>query len=250
MTGECFVADPYAREGGMRMYRTGDIGRWRGDGNIEYVGRNDQQVKIRGYRIEMGEIEARLSEHEGVGEAVVVAREEEDGGKRLVAYYTRGEGVEEVGAEELRKHLSARLPEYMVPVAYVQLEELPLTANGKLDRQGLPAPGGEAYVVRGYEAPEGETEEKVAGVWAEMLKVERVGRQDNFFELGGHSLLALRVITRLQGELSLEVKISDLFVRPVLAEFAAHLVNLQLQQYSLEEIEGLLPLIRSLHSTD
>ena len=176
------------------MYKTGDVARWLADGKMEYLGRNDQQVKIRGFRIELGEIEARLGEHGSVREAVVVAREEQGGDKRLVAYVTTAGGGIEV--ESLRQHLRALLPEYMVPAAYVRLEEMPLTGNGKLDRKALPAPEGEAYGRREYEAPVGEVEKTLAGVWAEVLKLERVGRNDNFFELGGHSLLAITVIER------------------------------------------------------
>jgi acyl-coenzyme A synthetase/AMP-(fatty) acid ligase len=207
LTAERFVPDGFSKEEGMRMYRTGDLGRRRGDGRIEFLGRNDYQVKVRGFRIELGEIEARLGEHEGVGEAVVVAREDGGGAvgvgvggeKRLVAYYTVAESKqqqssqEQAGAEELREYLSERLPEYMVPAAYVRLERLPLTANGKVDRRALPLPEGDAYAVRGYEAPVGEMERAVAAIWAEVLKVERVGRQDNFFALGGHSMLAVTV---------------------------------------------------------
>ena len=143
LTAERFLMDPFVDEVGARMYRTGDVGRWLADGNIEFLGRNDEQIKIRGYRIELGEIEAVLGGHEGVKEAVVVVREEEPGEKRLVAYYTCKEGMDGgVGAEQLRVHLSAQLPEYMIPAAYVRLERMPLTANGKLDRKGLPAPGG------------------------------------------------------------------------------------------------------------
>ena len=134
------------------MYKTGDLGRWLADGKIEFLGRNDDQVKIRGFRIELGEIEARLARHPGVREAVVVAREDAPGEKRLVAYYTSANGEEEqssVGAEELRAYLSGKLPEYMVPAAYVRLERMPLTANGKLDRKGLPAPEGDAYAGAG-----------------------------------------------------------------------------------------------------
>jgi acyl carrier protein len=213
------------------MYKTGDLGRWLRDGNIEFVGRNDFQVKMRGYRMELGEIEARLAEQADVGEAVVVVREDEPGEKRLVAYYTTVErrraegeagGGEEVvvGAEQLRRHLAGVLPEYMVPAAYVRMEKLPLTANGKLNRQGLPKPEGDAYAVRGYEAPQGEMETRLAGIWMEVLKVERVGRQDNFFALGGHSLLAVRVISRLREELQIEVGIRDLFAHAVLADLA------------------------------
>src|SRR5262249_20258556 len=150
---------------------------------------NDFQVKIRGFRIELGEIEGVLGEQEEIREAVVVAREDLVGDKRLVAYYTckkegDGEGGRDVGAEGLRADLAGKLPEYMIPAAYVRLERMPLTANGKVDRKALPAPDAEAYVSRGYEAPQGEAETLLAEIWAEVLKVERVGRRDNFFELG------------------------------------------------------------------
>jgi amino acid adenylation domain-containing protein len=218
LTAERFVADPFAQEPGARMYRTGDLGRWRADGNIEFVGRNDFQVKIRGFRIELGEIEARLREHAGVREAMVVAREEA-GDKRLVAYYTAKEASTEVSVEELRAHLTAKLPEYMVPSGWVQLETLPLTPNGKLDRKALPAPAAQSYA-RGYEEPQGEVERQIAGIWAEILKLDRVGRQDNFFELGGHSLLAVRMMSRLRKVSGREIEIRELFAHPVLRDLA------------------------------
>ncbi|HKQ08711.1 MAG TPA: amino acid adenylation domain-containing protein, partial [Blastocatellia bacterium] len=165
-TAERFLADPFVESSG-RMYRSGDLARWREDGRIEFLGRDDFQVKIRGYRIELGEIEARLAEHAGVGEVVVMARENTVGDKRLVAYYTpveaNGEGL---GAEELRAYLGDKLPEYMLPTAYVRLERLPLTPNGKVDRQALPAPQGDAYVAREYEVPVGESETALAKIWA------------------------------------------------------------------------------------
>jgi hypothetical protein len=235
------------------MYKTGDLGRWKADGTIEFLGRNDLQVKIRGFRIELGEIEARLGEVAGVGEVVVVAREDEPGEKRLVAYYTlgeekeRGEGEESgvrVGAEELREYLGQKLPEYMVPAAYVRLEKLPLTANGKVDRKGLPAPDANLYGTRGYEAPVGEIETAVAGIWAELLKVERVGRRDNFFELGGHSLLATRAIGRLQQEMGVDVTVGDMFERPVLALLAEHIINLRLGEFDSDHLAQMLNLMR------
>lgn len=199
LTAERFVADPFAAEPEARMYRTGDLARWLADGNIEYLGRNDFQVKIRGFRIELGEIEARLVEHPAVREVVVIAREDTPGDKRLIAYYTSaGEGKDAVGAEQFRSHLSASLPEHMVPTAYVCLETLPLSSNGKLDRKALPAPESDAFATRGYEPPQGEMESKLAEIWAEVLKLDRVGRHDNFFELGGHSLLAVQLMLRLQ----------------------------------------------------
>ena len=219
LTAEKFVEDPFCMEAGARMYRTGDLGRWLADGNIEFLGRNDFQVKIRGFRIELGEIEARLMEHEGIQEAAVLAREDTPGDKRLVAYYTARE-QNSVGAQELRAHVAAKLPEYMVPAAYVRLESLPLTPNGKLDRKALPAPEGDAYVVRQYEAPQGPIEELLASIWAELLNHERVGRHDNFFELGGHSLMAVTLVERL-ARAGLKADVRTLFTTPTLAELAA-----------------------------
>jgi amino acid adenylation domain-containing protein len=223
-TAEQFVGAPFAEDGGVRMYKTGDLARWLADGTIEFLGRNDFQVKIRGYRIELGEIEANLMERDEVREAVVVAREDTAGDKRLVAYYTSMEGTERgIGAEELRSYLSARLPDYMAPAAYVRLEKLPLTPNGKVDRKALPAPDGDAYVARGYEAPVDETETALACIWADVLKVERVGRYDNFFELGGHSLLATRIVSRIRTTLGIEFSVKVLFEAPTVSEIAERL---------------------------
>jgi arthrofactin-type cyclic lipopeptide synthetase B len=208
LTAERFLKDPFSAG---RLYRTGDIGRYLPDGNIEYLGRNDDQVKIRGLRIELGEIQARLTEYPQVNEAAVLARDE-----RLVAYYT---GVQ-ADIEHLRAHLLARLPDYMVPAVFVHLEALPLSPNGKLDRKALPAPGVESLIVREYEAPVGDTEILLARLWAELLKVERVGRFDNFFELGGHSLLAVSLIGRLRQE-GMEADVRGLFEQPTLAGYAA-----------------------------
>jgi amino acid adenylation domain-containing protein len=214
LTAERFLDDPFSPGG--RMYRTGDLGRWLADGTIEFLGRNDHQVKLRGFRVEPGEIEARLAAHPAVREAAVVVREDVAGDRRLVAYWV-GDTVE---VEALRGHVAERLPEYMVPSAYVRLDALPLTPNGKLDRRGLPAPEGDAYAVRGYEAPVGETEEALAEIWAEVLRVERVGRRDHFFELGGHSLLAVTLIERMR-QRGLEADVRALFTTPTLAELAA-----------------------------
>jgi len=225
LTAQKFVRDPFSTESGARMYKSGDLGRWLPDGNIEFLGRNDFQVKIRGFRIELGEIEARLMEHAAVREAVVMAREDTPGEKRLVAYYVGEKEAEEVKVEELRGHLSLHLPDYMVPAAYVRLEALPLTPNRKLDRQALPAPDVLGYGAREYEPPRGEVETTLADIWAEVLKLERVGRHDNFFELGGHSLLAVRMISRVRPALGVEVALSALFAQPVLADFACSLAN-------------------------
>ncbi|SCX72481.1 amino acid adenylation domain-containing protein, partial [Pseudomonas sp. NFACC32-1] len=217
LTAERFLKDPFSSETNARMYRTGDLGRYLPDGNIEYLGRNDDQVKIRGFRIELGEIEARLAGHEAVKEAVVLAREDVPGDKRLVAYFTESRTVD---IEALRSHLQGQLPDYMVPVAYVRLDALPLTPNGKLDRKALPAPDLDAVVTRGYEAPQGDVETTLAQLWQALLGVEQVGRHDHFFELGGHSLLAVSLIERMrQAGLSADVRV--LFGQPTLAALAA-----------------------------
>ncbi len=181
LTAERFLSDTFASTPGARMFRTGDLGRWLSDGSIEFLGRNDFQVKIRGFRIELGEIEARLGNHPAVREAVVLAREDEPGDKRLVAYYVTDAQLDNPGIDTLRSHLSGALPEHMVPAAYVRLPALPLTPNGKLDRNALPAPDAGAYSVQDYEPPQGDTEILLATLFAEVLKCERVGRHDNFF---------------------------------------------------------------------
>ncbi|MGY2233359.1 AMP-binding enzyme, partial [Pseudomonas tolaasii] len=193
LTAHAFLVDPF-NDGGL-MYRTGDLVAWRADGTLQYLGRNDQQVKIRGFRIELGEIEARLGEHPQVKDVVVLARQDEPGHKRLVAYFTERENV---SIETLRDYLHDQLPDYMVPAAYVRLDSLPLTNNGKVDRKALPVPDQDALLSRGYEAPQGEIETLLAQIWADVLKVEQVGRHDNFFELGGHSLLAVSLIERMR----------------------------------------------------
>ncbi|WP_214477562.1 non-ribosomal peptide synthetase, partial [Mesorhizobium sp. dw_380] len=221
LTAERFVADRFSGEAGARLYRTGDLVRWAADGNLEFLGRLDEQVKIRGYRIEPGEVAARLGEHALVREAVVIAREDTPGEKRLVAYVVARDEAGDDLAAVLRAYLSAMLPEYMIPAAYVRLEALPLTPNGKLDRKALPAPDEEAYARQAYEAPQGEVETILAGMWAQLLGVERVGRQDSFFELGGHSLLAVRLVNRIQQAFGLKLALTALFVAPSLAGVAA-----------------------------
>jgi amino acid adenylation domain-containing protein len=219
LTAERFLRDPFTNG---RMYKTGDLGRWLPDGTIEYLGRNDFQVKIRGFRIELGEIEAKLSQCPGVREVVVVAREDVPGDKRLVPYLVADEDVA-LQASELRAALLAQLPEYMVPTAFVQLDAMPLTANGKLDRQALPAPDSVMVFAHEYVPPQGEVEETLASLWQELLHAPRVGRDDNFFELGGHSLLAVQFIHRLQSQTPYRMVVRDLFQHPSLQALAAHI---------------------------
>ncbi|HEV2962010.1 MAG TPA: amino acid adenylation domain-containing protein, partial [Candidatus Angelobacter sp.] len=218
LTAERFIPDPFSGEAGERLYRTGDLARWQADGQLEYVGRSDDQIKLRGFRIELGEIEAVLAEHPAVRESVVVVGEDALGDQRLIAYYTATQT--ELNAEELRAHLSAKLPDYMVPSAFVRLESLPLTAHGKLDRKALPAPKTENHATGIYEAPLGEAETTLAAIWAEVLGVERVGRRDNFFQHGGHSLLAMTLIERMRLS-GLPVNLQAIFTTRTLAELAA-----------------------------
>ena len=227
LTAERFLQDPFCGADDARMYRTGDLGRWLPDGTVEFLGRNDFQVKIRGFRIELGEIEARLNACDGVRDAVVLARGEVSGEKRLVAYWISGDRVQDEAPDEaldsaaLRQQLQQHLPDYMVPSAFVRVEAWPLTANGKLDRSALPDPDGDAYASRAYLAPEGPVEDTVALIWLELLPVERVGRHDNFFELGGHSLLAVQMASRVRRMLGVELPLRAMFEAPTLAQLAA-----------------------------
>jgi amino acid adenylation domain-containing protein len=217
LTAEKFLHDPFSAEPDARMYCSGDLGRWLRDGTIEFLGRNDHQIKIRGFRIELGEIEAALAAHPAVREAVVLAREDAPGDKRLVAYYTT---IRSVTVEAVRTHLAKRLPDYMMPAAYVGLEALPLTPNGKLDRKAMPSPDADAFASQTYEPPQGPIETLLASLWGELLKLDRIGRHDNFFELGGHSLLTVQILSRLRTALGLEVRLGDFFAHPVLIDFA------------------------------
>ncbi|MFA8322960.1 amino acid adenylation domain-containing protein, partial [Burkholderia pseudomallei] len=217
LTRERFVDDPFVAGG--RLYKTGDLARWRTDGSLEYLGRNDFQVKIRGFRIELGEIEAQLAKVAGVRETVVLARDSGSpaGEKRLVAYYT---GNADVAA--LREQATRHLPAYMVPSAYVRLDAWPLTPNGKLDRRALPAPADDAYARAEYEAPQGAKEEALAAIWKDLLPVERISRHDNFFELGGHSLLVIGLSEKLRAA-GLHADVRVVYRASTLADLAAHL---------------------------
>ncbi|QNH20776.1 non-ribosomal peptide synthetase [Xanthomonas sp. GW] len=235
LTAERFLKDPFSPAPEARMYKTGDLGRWLPNGTIEFLGRNDHQVKIRGFRIELGEVEAQLTACAGVREAVVVAREDEAGDKRLVAYLL-AEADTALSAVELRADLSSRLPDYMVPSAFVQLEAFPLTPNGKLDRRALPAPDEASVASREYEAPQGEIEEALAGIWQELLGVERVGRRDNFFELGGHSLLAVKLVNRIKGEMFVDIPLRRLFEDASLHRLGGAVSSAQFDKFLGDEL--------------
>lgn len=209
-TAISFVPDPFARRPGNRMYRTGDLVRHRSDGTLEHLGRTDHQVKVRGHRVELGEIEAALASCPGIRDAAVVAREDQPGQPRLVAYYVQTEAAA-TSVEELRGRLQERLPTHMVPAAWVPLASMPLTANGKLDRKALPAAEMRPDLEEVFQAPATPAEVLIARLWAELLGVERVGANDNFFALGGHSLLAMQLVSRLRRAFRLEVPQAAVF---------------------------------------
>jgi amino acid adenylation domain-containing protein len=238
LTAERFVADPFGGDPDARLYKTGDLARWRSDGNIEFQGRNDFQVKIRGFRIELGEIESKLSACDGVREAVVLARSQGVGQKQLVAYLTAEDG-HEVAAADLRRNLLAALPDYMVPSAFVRLAAFPLTPNGKLDRRALPEPDEAAVAARRYEAPYGDVETALAELWAGLLGLERISRHDHFFDLGGHSLLAVQLAVRVREQFEIDISLNNLFERAVLSELAEHVVSAQLELFKSVDVASL-----------
>lgn len=218
MTGAAFVPDPFSKEPGSRMYRTGDIARFRPDGTLEFAGRRDNQVKLRGYRIELGEIESVLLEHELVREAVAVVREEPCRGSRLVAYVVT-DSARADGLVVLRRHLVTRLPGYMVPADIVPIAQLPKTSNGKVDRTALPDVG--EVTGDGFVAPQTRAEVALAAIWADLLNRPAVGTRDHFFDVGGHSLTALQLISLVRQQLGVELPVRAVFDHPVLADMAA-----------------------------
>ncbi len=230
MTAERFTLNVAGDEPGRRIYRTGDVARFRQEGSLEFLGRGDHQVKIRGFRIELGEIESALNQHPEVAQAVVVARDNRSGGQRLVAYFVSRQKLSD---RELQRHLRATLPDYMVPSAFVQMEEFPLTANGKINRQALPEP----EVGKGHPTridPRNSLEEILCGIWSDVLRAEQVYVNQNFFELGGHSLLATRVVSRVRDQLGVDVPLRALFEGPTVAEFAVAVEQAQSREQGLE----------------
>ena len=221
LTAERFVADPHRLEPEARMYKTGDWARWLPDGNIEFIGRSDNQVKIRGFRIELGEVEVLLRHHAGVRDAVVVVQEDEPGQRQLVAYIVSRNGS---APEDLRSFLQGKLPSYMIPQAFVELDALPMTTSGKVDRRALPKPERQ---LQGYRAPRTPEEGILCGIYADLLSLERVGIDDNFFALGGHSLLAMQLASRVRRAFGVELALRTVFGAPTVAELIAQLPKAQ-----------------------
>ncbi|NER83043.1 MAG: non-ribosomal peptide synthetase, partial [Leptolyngbya sp. SIO1D8] len=236
LTENRFIANPFVKEPGARLYKTGDLVRYLPDGNLEFLGRTDNQVKIRGFRIELGEIEALLDQHPGVHQSVVSVWEEQDN-KRLVAYIVSNKS-QQPSVSDLRNFLREKRPEYMMPGSFIFLKELPLKPNGKVDRQSLPEPNQiRPELAETFVAPRNEVEQTLATIWQEMLQVEKVGVNDNFFELGGHSLLVVQVHSKLQGTFNQDVSITDLFKYPTISTLSDYLNQGQSEQSSLEKVQ-------------
>ena len=239
LTAQSFIPHSYSDDPGERLYKTGDVARYRADGEIEYVGRADYQVKVRGFRIELGEIEAALLEHSQVREAIAIVRENERGDRRLLAYVTVNGDNSQLSSNELRESVSRRLPEYMVPNAVFVLERLPLTANGKIDRQALAELNDvRPETVAPYQPPRNELERQIAAAWMGALKIDKVGVDQNFFDLGGHSMLLAQVHLRLQGILGREFALVDFFKYPTVGLLARFISDEAGEETSAEEIEA------------
>jgi thioesterase domain-containing protein len=235
LTAERFIDNPFDTDPDSKLYKTGDLVRWLANGTIEFIGRIDNQIKLRGFRIELGEIEAVLIQHSDVVQGVVVLREDNPGDQRLVAYVKSATGPEvKVDTAELREHLKTNLPDYMVPSAFMILDVIPLTPNGKVDRKALPIP--EYAAETEYVAPRDETEQQLADIWQALLRIEQVGIHDNFFKLGGHSLLVITLISRIQNKLDPTAELWMMFNYPTIAEFAGRLK-------SLLSSDGIVPVI-------
>ncbi|MEW8957482.1 condensation domain-containing protein, partial [Clostridium sp.] len=232
LTAEKFIDNPF--EQGTKMYKTGDIARWLPDGNIEFLGRIDNQVKIRGFRIELGEIENRLLQHENIKETAVLVKENKESEKYICAYVVSDKTIQEL---DLKGYLKETLPEYMVPAYFVELEKMPLTTNGKLDRRVLPEPNLDLSLTE-YEAPRNEVEETLTKIWSEILGVEKVGINDNFFDLGGHSLKATILMAKIHKELNKEVPLKELFKSPTIKDLNKYIENAEENLYSkIEKLE-------------
>jgi acyl carrier protein len=217
---------------GEKLYRTGDLVKYRADGNIDFLGRIDLQVKVRGFRIELGEIENTLSKHPSVKEAVVVVKDDASADKRIVAYITTQNG-QTVQAADLKNYLRDTLPEYMVPSTIVFLDEFPLSPSGKIDRKKLPAPEfSRTSITSEYKPPESELEIRLCKICSELLNIDRVGVSDNFFELGGHSLLATQFLSRIRDEFNVEIPVRFLFENPTVEGIASQINQLKKEEES------------------
>jgi amino acid adenylation domain-containing protein len=249
LTAEKFIPNPFSDEFNSRLYRTGDLARYLPDGNIEFLGRIDNQVKIRGFRIELGEVETVLSQHPVVRQSVVIVREDSPGDRRLVAYVVSSPD-QVCTASELRSFLKEKLPEYMVPSAFVVLDAFPLTPNGKLDRKALPAPDQNRPALdETFTAPRTPVEELLTQIWSDVLKVDKVSIHDNFFDLGGHSLLATQLVSRVRDAFQMDIPLRTLFEKPTVEELAIAIMHHSRKQISENELSGILNDLESL-STD
>ena len=241
LTAEKFFPNPFGKRG-ERLYKTGDLARYRPDGVIEYLGRLDSQVKLRGFRIELGEIESVLAAHPEVAQAVLLLRQEQ-GDPRLVAYLTAA-GDTDPSVEDLRTYLRRSLPEYMIPSTFVVLDVFPLNQNGKLDRKALPAPKGERQTSRPYIPPRNDLEQGLARIWCQVLSLDRIGIDDDFFQSGGHSLLVTQVISRMRDELNLELPLRSLFEAPTIANYAVLVQQVRAEQSTTVKAVPLIPVSR------
>ncbi|MBR8829322.1 MAG: amino acid adenylation domain-containing protein [Gomphosphaeria aponina SAG 52.96 = DSM 107014] len=245
LTSEKFIPNPFDNSTNSRLYKTGDLARYLSDGNIEFLGRIDNQVKIRGFRIELGEIEAVLNQHPNIQQTVVIAREDLNGDKNITAYLVPQQN-QTLTLDEIRNVLKQKLPNYMIPSAFVFLEKMPLTPNGKIDRRALPAPDkSQRHIEPGYIEPRNQTEEILANIWSEILGIEKIGINDNFFELGGHSLLATQIISRAREILNREIPLRQLFEAPTLKEFSQIIETSKLektQKITKRKIDTNIPL--------
>jgi amino acid adenylation domain-containing protein len=249
LTAEKFIPHPFSDQPGTRLYKTGDLARYLPDGNIEFLGRIDNQVKIRGFRIELGEVETVLSQHPVVRQSVVIVREDSPGDRRLVAYVVSSPD-QVCTASELRNFLKEKLPEYMVPSAFVVLDAFPLTPNGKLDRKALPAPDQNRPALdETFTAPRTPVEELLTQIWSDVLKVDKVSIHDNFFDLGGHSLLATQLVSRVRDAFQMDIPLRTLFEKPTVEELAIAIMHHSRKQISENELSGILNDLESL-STD
>ncbi|MGB6123309.1 MAG: phosphopantetheine-binding protein, partial [Bacteroidota bacterium] len=251
LTAKKFIPDPFGKEEGARLYKTGDLARYLPDGNIEFMGRIDDQVKVRGFRIELGEIEAVLGLHPAIRDVVVIVREDIAGDKRIVAYVVP-RSAESPASSELRSFLREQVPEFMVPSTFVFLGEMPLMPNGKIDKRALPVPERSRDGLENvYVVPRNDAEQRLAELSAKLLGVEKVGAHDDFFELGGHSLLATQLISRVRQEFDVEIPLRAIFAAPTVAGLAEKIEAMKKEsQGSLEAISEKLKSIENLSQSE